>query len=116
MKSTTADRLSFDVTRCKYAEMYRALGLADLGASLSCVRDFALVEGFNPAITLERTQTLMQGAPHCDFRFRTAEASCAARSPEICWKSAVRSGLIVGTDLGPDVGPGDQVGGRGGGA
>lgn len=71
----TPDRLSFNVTRCRYAEMYRALGLADLGASLSCVRDFALVEGFNPAITLERTQTLMQGAPHCDFRFRTAEAS-----------------------------------------
>src|SRR5437773_2070803 len=30
------ERLSFDVTRCRYAEMYRALGLADLGASLSC--------------------------------------------------------------------------------
>jgi hypothetical protein len=64
------ERLSFNVTRCKYAEMYRALGLADLGASLSCQRDFALIEGFNPGITLERTQTLMQGASHCDFRFR----------------------------------------------
>jgi hypothetical protein len=62
--------LSFNVTRCKYAEMYRALGLADLGGSLSCSRDFALVEGFNPDITLERTQTLMEGAPYCDFRFR----------------------------------------------
>ena len=64
------ERLSFNVTRCKYAEMYRALGLADLGGSLSCQRDFALVEGFNPKITLERTQTLMGGASHCDFRFR----------------------------------------------
>jgi hypothetical protein len=51
--------------------MYRALGLGDLGASLSCQRDFALVEGFNPAIALDRTQTLMEGAPFCDFRFRT---------------------------------------------
>ncbi len=68
------ERLSFDVTRCKYAEMYRALGMADLGASLSCRRDFALIEGFNPAIALERTQTLMEGASHCDFRFR-AEGS-----------------------------------------
>ena len=43
--------------------MYRALGLADLGAShLSCVRDFALVEGFNPEIHLTRTQTIMDGA------------------------------------------------------
>lgn len=64
------ERLSFNVTRCKYAEMYRALGLADLGESLSCQRDFALVEGFNSEITLERTQTLMEGASHCDFRFR----------------------------------------------
>lgn len=64
------DRLSFNVTRCRYAEMYRALGLADLGASLSCQRDFALIEGFNPAIGLQRTQTLMEGASHCDFRFQ----------------------------------------------
>lgn len=67
----TPERLSFNVTRCRYAEMYRALGLGDLGASLSCQRDFALVEGFSPAIALDRTQTLMEGAPFCDFRFRT---------------------------------------------
>jgi len=66
-------RLSFNVTRCRYAEMYRALGLGDLGSSLSCQRDFSLVEGFNPAITLTRTQTLMEGAPFCDFRFRAGE-------------------------------------------
>jgi hypothetical protein len=64
------ERLSFNVTRCRYAELYRALGLADLGGSLSCARDFALVEGFNPDITLERTQTIMEGAAYCDFRFR----------------------------------------------
>ncbi len=64
------EALSFNVTRCRYAEMYRALGLADLGASLSCQRDFSLVEGFNSEIELTRTQTLMEGAPHCNFRFR----------------------------------------------
>jgi L-2-amino-thiazoline-4-carboxylic acid hydrolase len=68
----TPERLSFNVTRCRYAEMYRALGLADLGASLSCQRDFALAQGFNPAIELTRTQTIMGGAPFCDFRFRLA--------------------------------------------
>jgi hypothetical protein len=66
----SADRLSFNVTRCRYAEMYRALGLADLGSSLSCVRDFALAEGYSPDITLTRTQTIMDGAESCDFRFR----------------------------------------------
>src|SRR5205823_6630997 len=64
------ERLSFNVTRCRYAEMYRALGLGDLGFSLSCQRDFSLIEGFNPAVVLTRTQTLMEGAPFCDFRFR----------------------------------------------
>jgi hypothetical protein len=65
----TPERLSFNVTRCRYAEMYRALGLGDLGGSLSCQRDYALIEGFNPEVTLTRTQTIMEGATHCDFRF-----------------------------------------------
>jgi len=60
---------AFDVTRCRYAEMYRALGLEDLGATLSCNRDAALIEGFNPDVEFTRTQTIMGGATHCDFRF-----------------------------------------------
>jgi hypothetical protein len=66
----TGEALSFDVTRCRYAEMYRALGIPELGAVLSCNRDAALIEGFNPSVTLTRTQTMMQGAPCCDFRYR----------------------------------------------
>lgn len=77
----TPEHLDFDVTRCRYAETYRALGLADLGGSLSCQRDFALAEGFNPDIALTRTQTIMSGASHCDFRFRLDPAlSTAART------------------------------------
>ncbi len=71
----SADRLDFNVTRCRYAEMYRALGLADLGSSLSCVRDFTLAEGFSPDIALTRTQTIMEGAAYCDFRFRNKARS-----------------------------------------
>ncbi len=63
------DALSFDVTRCRYAEMYRELGIPELGAILSCNRDAALIEGFNPDVELRRTQTLMGGANHCDFRY-----------------------------------------------
>ncbi|MHC5538728.1 L-2-amino-thiazoline-4-carboxylic acid hydrolase [Singulisphaera rosea] len=74
MLEQSADSLDFDVTRCRYAEMYRALGMADLGASLSCQRDFALIQGFNPSIELTRTQTLMEGASHCNFRFRAPGA------------------------------------------
>ncbi|MFN7945011.1 MAG: L-2-amino-thiazoline-4-carboxylic acid hydrolase [Blastocatellia bacterium] len=67
------ESFSFNVTRCRYAEMYRALGLEELGATLSCNRDGALIEGFNDQITLQRTQTILQGAPHCDFRFTRRE-------------------------------------------
>lgn len=63
-------RLQFNVTRCRYAELYRALGLpAELGVALSCNRDFALIEGFDPDVALSRTQTIMEGAAFCDFRY-----------------------------------------------
>jgi hypothetical protein len=62
-------RLSFNVTRCRYAEMYRSLGIPELGRLLSCNRDFSLVEGFSSTIKLTRTQTIMEGADHCDFRY-----------------------------------------------
>ncbi len=62
-------RFSFNVTRCRYAELYQALGIPELGAVLSCNRDFSLIEGFNPEVKLTRTQTIMEGAAFCDFRF-----------------------------------------------
>jgi len=68
------ERFAFDVTRCRYAEMYRALGVPELGEVLSCQRDAALIEGFNPDVTLTRTQTIMQGAACCDFRYRAENA------------------------------------------
>ena len=67
-------RFDFDVTRCRYAEMYQALGIPELGEVLSCQRDAALIEGFNPGVTLERTHTIMQGAATCDFRYRQSDA------------------------------------------
>jgi hypothetical protein len=63
----------FNVTRCRYSEMYREMGLAELGAVLSCNRDGAFCEGYDPTLKLTRTQTLMGGASHCDFRYRVEE-------------------------------------------
>ncbi len=68
--SATETTYDFNVTRCRYAEMYRALGIPELGGVLSCGRDFALGEGFNPHLKLARSQTIMEGAPCCDFRYR----------------------------------------------
>ena len=64
------ERFHFNVTRCRYAEMYRALNMPALGGVLSCARDFALIEGFNPGIRLTRSQTIMAGASYCDFRYQ----------------------------------------------
>jgi len=61
--------LAFDVVRCRYAELYAHLGIKDLGLTFSCARDFALINGFNRDIVLTRTQTIMEGAPYCDFRY-----------------------------------------------
>ena len=66
----TAEVFSFNVTRCRYAELYEKLGIRELGTALSCARDYALIEGFNPDVSLKRTQTIMEGAPYCDFRYR----------------------------------------------
>lgn len=64
-----AEAFHFNVTRCRFAEMYRRLGLAELGPVLSCNRDGAMIEGYNRDIAFQRTQTIMDGAPHCDFRY-----------------------------------------------
>jgi predicted hydrocarbon binding protein len=69
----TDDVFAFNITRCRYAEMYADLGIPELGAVLSCNRDYALIEGFNANVTLTRTQTIMEGAPHCDFRYKLKE-------------------------------------------
>ena len=64
----TSQKLSFNVTRCRYAEMYDRMGIKEFGYCLSCNRDGPLITGFNPRLKLNRTQTIMQGAPVCDFR------------------------------------------------
>ncbi|MBT6276279.1 MAG: L-2-amino-thiazoline-4-carboxylic acid hydrolase [Chromatiales bacterium] len=65
---TTETNYDYNIVRCKYADMYKALGLEKMGALLSCGRDGKMFGGFNPKIKFKRTQTIMEGAPHCDFR------------------------------------------------
>ena len=75
----SATTLAFNVTRCRYAESYREMGLDDLGDTLSCNRDGEFCHGYNPAIRFERTQTIMRGASHCDFRYTLPEGG---KTPE----------------------------------
>ena len=69
------DAFEIDVTRCRYAEFYQELGEPELGFLLVCTADFATAEGFGPGVELTRTQTIMQGAGHCDFRYRRLKAT-----------------------------------------
>ncbi len=69
MLEETDQKLCFDVTRCRYAETYEAMGMKELGFCLSCSRDESFASGFNPRIHLTRNQTIMQGASHCHFLF-----------------------------------------------
>ena len=72
LKATDTE-FDLNVRRCRYAEMYREMGLGHIGHLLSCNRDFVFCRGYDARIALERTQTLMQGASHCDFRYRLKE-------------------------------------------
>ncbi len=65
----TDKELFFDISYCGYAQIYEKLGVKSLGCTLSCIRDFYFLEGFNPKITLKRTKTIMEGADCCDFRY-----------------------------------------------
>ncbi len=67
----------FNVTRCRYSEMYREMGLGEIGHLLSCQRDGTFCEGYDPRLKLKRTQTIMQGASHCDFHYRFEDGTGA---------------------------------------
>ena len=64
------DAFAIDVTGCRYADFYRELGEPELGFLLVCSADFDTATGFDSDIKLTRTQTIMQGAGHCDFRYK----------------------------------------------
>lgn len=64
------DHFDFNVTRCRFVEMYRDLGLGEIADVLSCNRDGVYAEAFDPNIELDRAQTIALGAACCTFRYR----------------------------------------------
>jgi hypothetical protein len=69
--AASADQFDMNVTHCQYAEMMEDLGGRDFGHLLVCRGDFAAAK--RVGMTLTRSQTRMQGAQFCDFRYRPAE-------------------------------------------
>jgi hypothetical protein len=67
----TPDGLELNVTECRYAEFYKKIGAPELGFLLTCSADtdFFHAEGVGANVRLTVTQTIMQGASHCEFRY-----------------------------------------------
>jgi len=65
----TPEAFDVNVTGCRYAKFYKEMGVPELGFLLTCSADFTLAEGYGNGVQLTRTQTIMQGASHCDFRY-----------------------------------------------
>jgi hypothetical protein len=63
------DVFEVNVTECGYAKFYNAIGVPELGFLLTCSADFGMAEGYGAGVQFTRTQTIMQGASHCDFRY-----------------------------------------------
>ncbi len=66
------ETLDIDVTHCRFAEFFRALGEPELGALLICATDLDIVSASGGEVSLERAQTLMSGARSCTFRYKFA--------------------------------------------
>tara|TARA_B100001750_G_scaffold241053_1_gene251815 strand:+ start:681 stop:1121 length:441 start_codon:yes stop_codon:yes gene_type:complete len=66
--ASDADSFDMNVTRCGYAQMMEELGARDIGHLLICNLDFPAAAKMG--MKLKRSQTQMQGAPFCDFRYR----------------------------------------------
>ena len=62
------EAFDFNVSRCRYKEMMEELDALDLGVLLLCDGDFPAAEAWG--LDLQRTQTCMEGASQCDFRYR----------------------------------------------
>ena len=60
----------FDITTCRFAEFFRALGEPELGALLVCSTDVDIADAGGSAVSFSREQTLMQGGSCCTFRYK----------------------------------------------
>jgi L-2-amino-thiazoline-4-carboxylic acid hydrolase-like protein len=73
------DAVEVNVTECRYAKFYNKIGAPELGFLLTCSADFSHAEGFGADVQLTRTQTIMQGASHCDFRYALKHSEKSTR-------------------------------------
>ena len=64
------DLVSWRVTECLNAKVFRELDAAEIGFATLCHGDEAWAKAFNPSIKFTRTKTLMEGHECCDHCYR----------------------------------------------
>jgi len=64
------ETMEINITGCRYADIFRAIGEPELGNVLLCEGDVHIAEVGSPEVEFTRTQTIMKGAKYCDFRYR----------------------------------------------
>jgi L-2-amino-thiazoline-4-carboxylic acid hydrolase len=72
------EAFEFDVVGCRWAELFTELGEPEIGHLLFCSQDFVWCDAID-GVELTRTQTIMEGADHCDFRVRFVPIADAPR-------------------------------------
>ena len=78
----TEHSFGVNMVRCQFAEYFRTLGEPAVGALLTCGVDFATQDALRPDWEFRRTQTMMGGAPHCDFRWRLRASAGGRPDPK----------------------------------
>ena len=67
------NKISFNITKCLWADMFKSMDAAEIGHAWSCATDFTRAKTWSSRLELTRTQTIMEGAPHCDYCFTWQE-------------------------------------------
>jgi hypothetical protein len=70
MLGASAEKVELDITGCRFAEFFRALGEPELGFALLCSMDVTAADEVGQGeVDFTRTTTIMQGGSRCDFRY-----------------------------------------------
>lgn len=67
------NKMSFKITKCMWFEVFKSMGATEIGEILVCESDFPRAKTWSPKLELKRTQTIMGGAPYCDFCYMWKE-------------------------------------------
>jgi hypothetical protein len=66
-RNVKKSEMSFKITKCLWSKVFKSMNASEIGEVLVCESDFPRAKTWSPKLELKRTQTIMGGAPYCDF-------------------------------------------------